>query len=155
MAYQAFTIQVISLAFTEISTHIIASSIHNIGYVIYIGIGVAAHLNISKYLLNNKKTSIKYMKCGAAFLISAAILFYIFLIFVPWRGVFTNNSEVVEHLLYLTPFIVIYMIVDCVQVFVSAVSRSLGEHPAAFRKYLICVLLIGQPLCVLLKGCMP
>lgn len=137
------------------STHVIATNIHNFGYYIYIGISVVTYINISKYLLNNKRTSISYIKYGAALMILAAIGCIAFLLFADWKTLFTNDVAVMSLLTALLPFLVCYMALDSLQVFVSAVSRSLGEHHSAFRHFVISFFVFGQPLCFFLKASRP
>lgn len=47
------------------------------------------------------------------------------------------------------------MILDCIQAFISSVSRAVGEHHSAFRHFIISFFLIGQPLCLFLKFTVP
>jgi uncharacterized membrane protein len=70
---------------------VIASNIHSFGYFAYIGISVVTYLNVSKYLLNDKKRSIKYLKYGASLLIGTSVLSLLFLMFAPWRTIFTSD----------------------------------------------------------------
>lgn len=155
IAYETFTIQAASLAVNEISSHIIATNIHNFGYYFYIGISVVTYLNVSKYLLNNKKVSIQYIKYGAGFLTIAVFCSFIFLVFAPWTGIFTKDDGVIGHLTTLTPFLVVYMILDSVQTLISSVSRAVGEHYTAFKHFIISFFFVGQPLCFFLKFALP
>lgn len=116
---------------------------------------MVTYLNVSKHLLNNKKLSVSYLKYGAIFMGFMALGSLLFLVFVPWKGVFTNESGVIEHLIILTPFLIAFMILDCIQAFVSSISRSLGEHSSAFKHYMISFFLIGQPICFFLKSFVP
>ena len=155
VAYETFVFQTLSLSFNEISTHVIATNVHNFGYYIYIGISVVTYINISKYLLNNRRTSVNYLKYGAAFMVIAAITCVSFLLFVNWKSLFTNDEGVMDHIAILTPFLVCYMVLDGIQVFLSSVSRSLGEHHSAFKHFVISFFAVGQPLCYLLRLVQP
>jgi Na+-driven multidrug efflux pump len=69
---------------------------------------------------------LKYAKYGAGLLIGAAVLSLLFLMFAPWRSIFTSDEKVEQDLLSLTPFLIVFMILDCVQAFISSISRAVG-----------------------------
>ena len=126
IAYEVFTLQAVSLAWNEVSTHIIAVNVHNFGYFVYIGVSMVTYLNVSKHLLNNKRLSVRYIKYGGVLMAGTAVVSFLFLAFAPWRPVFTNDPGVIQHLITLTPFLIVFMILDCIQAFISSLSRSLG-----------------------------
>jgi Na+-driven multidrug efflux pump len=90
LAYEAFTFQTVSLANEQISSHIIATNMHNIGYFIFTGISVVTYLKVSKYIINHHRKSIEYVKSGAIILLVIAVVFLFAVVYAPWRHMFTN-----------------------------------------------------------------
>jgi Na+-driven multidrug efflux pump len=68
------------------------------------------------------------MKNGAIILLILVLFFLLGIFLLPWRSMFTTDSTVMSHLYNLTPFLVMYTTLDCLQVFLSAISRALGKH---------------------------
>jgi Na+-driven multidrug efflux pump len=44
---------------------------------------------------------------------------------------------------------------DCLQVFLSSISRAVGKHKEAFSHFVVSYFLIGEPFCFLLKWIAP
>lgn len=58
LAYETFTFQTVSMCNEEISTHIIGTNMHNIGYFIFTGVSVVTYLKVAKYLVQYRRKSI-------------------------------------------------------------------------------------------------
>jgi len=94
LAYEVFTFQTVSLAHEQISSHIIATNMHNIGYFIFTGISVVTYLKVSKHIINHHRKSIESIKNGAIILLVIAVLFLFAILYAPWRHMFTNEDAV-------------------------------------------------------------
>lgn len=67
----------------------------------------------------------------------------------------TDIPEVVVILDGLIGYQVIFLLLDAIQIFLSTISRSMGQHKAAIKHFLISYFIIGQVLCSLLKLWIP
>lgn len=155
LAYEVFTFQTVSLADEQISSHIIATNMHNIGYFIFTGISVITYLKVGKYIVNYRRKSMEYVKNGALILLIVLLVFLMGMIYAPWRHMFTSEGSVAECLTGLTPLIIAFTSLDCLQVFLSSISRAIGKHKEAFQHFIISYFLIGEPFCFLLKWLAP
>lgn len=155
LAYEVFTFQTVSLANEQISSHIIATNMHNIGYFIFTGISVVTYLKVGKYIVNYRRRCVEYIKNGALILLVVLLVFLLGMIYAPWRQTFTSEASVTDCLTGLTPLIVMFTSLDCLQVFLSSISRAVGKHKEAFQHFVISYFLIGEPFCFLLKWLYP
>lgn len=128
LAYEVFTFQTVSLANEQISSHIIATNMHNIGYFVFTGISVVTYLKVGKSLITYRRRAIEHVKNGAIILLVVLLSFLLIMLYAPWRHFFTNEVTVTQCLTSLTPYVVLFTSLDCLQVFLSAISRAVGKH---------------------------